>query len=262
MHTYFECNRPVSFIVCLVLAFGVGACGDVGDGDNQAQAVSKEEMPERIAELKCEKEFSCCSASEREALMVGFSDDYSTEQDCKDAIEARALEDLPARRDAVEAGRASYNAEKVGECLAYVESKSCSDFDSGNFVEECFPLFAPKVEPGGSCEEGFECKSGFCVGSMCVSYAAGGEDCSESICQDGFYCNSSDVCSATKTKSNGESCSDYAACESAICENSVCRPKRTGGESCDDNSECVSGVCDMSGLGDTTCLADPVCDGN
>jgi len=251
-------NFAISFTVCLMLVLGVGACGDDG-GDSQAQPVSKDDMPDRLAGLYCEKVFSCCSATEREGIL-GNTQEFSSEQNCMDTLSSEFRGRLPALRDAEEAGRASYDGEKVGECLAEAESKSCSDFDKAAFLADCFPATTAKVSPGGSCEESFECKDGTCSeNSTCVALATGGDDCSEAMCEDGFYCDSSSVC--RPKKSNGESCSSFAECESAICENSVCSPKKTAGETCVADIDCVSGVCNRNDQGDDTCLAAPVCDG-
>lgn len=256
-------GRTLSVIIIATGIALLAACG--GNG----KPVPMDEMPDRMAETYCKQMFECCSSSERNAQTGdGLSIDTSSEQQCRDTYGGLVQTFLLAPlRTSVDEGRAEYDGEKMGNCLADLDSDDCSNFPpDGRSPTTCDEAIIPKVELGGTCARDYECKQGKCDKDnsdadtgTCKQLPGGGEDCEGFRCREGYYCGG-DSCQPAKAQ--GETCISGSMCESSVCDGGTCAPKKSGGESCERDGVCKSGLCNENEDGDGgTCLSAPACDG-
>jgi len=117
-----------------------------------------------------------------------------------------------------------------------------------------------KQENGELCLVNTDCKSGICVGELCMSgKQAVGDDCDTNVeidfatgiktkVDDDADCSSGvcvkGICRESGRRANGESCSTADHCTSRICANGECREaRREEDKKCDIDDACVSRVC-------------------
>jgi hypothetical protein len=156
------------------------ACSDEGG------PIALEKMPAELRRVLCEKVYSCCTPAERMANPLIGHDVAS----CITALPNYATFLLGDFADSVAKGRASYDAEKMGKCLAALDKQSCAQLKSPlegvDVGDVCEDVLQPKVAVGSPCSEYWDCVGGWCEGDAgglmdrCTALKADGAECDES----------------------------------------------------------------------------------
>jgi hypothetical protein len=158
----------------------------------------------RVFDLQCKQIFACCDAAERVHLGLG-----ATEEECR--ADRAGYEQLAVNfiKSDLDADLAVVDEAALASCLTTIEASSCSTYFERR-DRNCERAFAPTVEPGGDCNSNVACRSGLCVGFVCVgdTRAVGaacesGDDCLSSNCQGGA-CAASAVVAACGGASAGK----------------------------------------------------------
>jgi hypothetical protein len=169
-------------------------------------------------------------------------------------------------KDAIAAGRISYNAGAAQSCLNLFSSIGCNFNTAGLDVNVCRSIITPKVQPGGMCLEDEECINGFCTHptggngcpGTCTPYIVSGANCSSNIsgCAPTQWCNTTSGNVCTDLGKQGDACS-FGSCQSNLnclddgTGNTTCQPLPTKGQHCSD--ACAPGLrCDIPSM---TCMA-------
>ncbi len=198
-----------TFVVTASLVATVG-CGG-GSSGSTGGPVALDQFPAAYTKVLCDQNFKCAS-----------TDDIAgrTKQDCIDMNSSTLTFILPQLRASQQKGRFSYDAAKMGTCIAGLGALSCTDWVSG-LAEPvgCEGAFVPKVAVGGACQQDAECVDGACDGAdtsktppidgVCKAKIAHGATCAiEDTCADGDYCDG--VCKSQKA--GGVDCTGSDEC--------------------------------------------------
>lgn len=192
-----------------------------------------EAQQQRLVELECRRRVECCGS-------------LYTEQDADVCATTRSLSlsILSARiGDAVERGRASFDAARFQACISALEQLDCAAFISaagGALPAPCRDYVQGKLGVGARCTDHLECETGRCafvnpppeqieatehVGT-CAPQSLEGGDCSgaEEDCLPEFECRprptGGHVC--TRGAPAGSPCAQGADCDSNTCEADRC----------------------------------------
>jgi hypothetical protein len=148
----------------------------------------------RVFDLQCARIFSCCAPDERARFGLG-----ATEEACRAdraAYEQLAVNFIQADLDADLLG---VDEAALASCLTAIEASSCSAYFERR-DRNCESAFAPRVELGGDCYSNVACRSGLCVGFVCVgdtralgAACESGDDCLSSNCQGGVCAESASL---------------------------------------------------------------------
>ena len=225
--------------------------GDVGDGDVE-QGDGEEEGPieeelvdvfQRLHDAECSMLFRCCGETERR-VVFGLEGD---EDDCREGFAAMIFDiDQGIVNASVAARRARLDEESVALCVASFLGLACDDWTTleparSEHLDGCRDMIQPEVTIGESCFNDFECFTGYCARGFdeegsCQELVKQGEDCFESPCERGLYC---DVF------------------------NEVCLPGQSNGSACFNDQECASGNCAQIADGSLSCQEPlAICGGN
>jgi hypothetical protein len=268
--------RALSFLSVAVLVASLGGCGK---SEGSAEAIPRDELPERIASLLCESVAGCCRSA-------GLAVDLAA---CKIGTTAELREDF----DDDDTTRVSYDGQAAGECLAAAAPLFVCGEADGPAPPACERIFHGSVPLGEDCGGDRECARsegqsvvcdygadgllpmrctalpvsphgkqgeaciGTCEGANCIGVlppdpapgVGGGApvplpDPVTCYRDEGLYCDSSGVCAPLLQV--GDACNDYAACAGdGFCDSAtqVCRAPRGNGQPCSGDDECQSGVC-------------------
>jgi hypothetical protein len=219
----------------LVLAIAIAAGGTMGC--SQAPAIPPDQIDDELAEVGCEAAFRCCDMAEIDVIFGGT---VSTEAECEVSYGnlLRAL--LGFVEPGIAAGRASWNAQSAGDCVAYLRGRPCSDINmvlpssTGFTYPACNAMITPLTGPGDACANDLECTTGFCNGGgttasgTCANEPGNGETCT-GRCTDGHYCEAGLAGGAVcrPLLENGMPCTSGVACRSGNCESSFCAAAMT-----------------------------------
>lgn len=189
-----------------------------------------DDVCEHMARASCAFAESCCQTS-------GMGHDG---EGCEAALRA----DCEAKVAKVRAGRMTFHADAVDDCLdarrkryAMCEVNVAEDFEHADLV--CRNVFLGAVREGDACDDIDECRlpppekamAVLCLNGVCsfkpVYFPVGeGEECeTTAFCAFGLYCardSTSEAGTCTKTKPSGESCEDFDECLSWKCEDGRC----------------------------------------
>jgi MYXO-CTERM domain-containing protein len=175
-------------------------------------AVPLDQFPGRYAQAFCAQNFKCCSATDiGQHTMQQCTDDTATGL----SLIGTLISDGQTRN------RVSYDAAKMGMCVAAVAQLSCDDWKKGftlwtNQPDACKAAVAPKVAVGAACQQDIECTTAHCEGvdssatplvdGRCTILLAAAASCAGGLsCADGLYCGeTSQKCVARKAA--GQSC--------------------------------------------------------
>jgi hypothetical protein len=148
----------------------------------------------RVFDLQCKQIFACCDAAESARLGLG-----ATEEACREdraGYEQLAVNFLRADLDE---DLTSLDEAALESCLTAIEASSCSTYFERR-DRNCERAFAPKVDVGGDCYSNLACRSGLCVGFVCVgdtralgAACVSGDDCLSSNCLGGACAESASV---------------------------------------------------------------------
>ncbi|MEP7119757.1 MAG: hypothetical protein ABJE95_02560 [Byssovorax sp.] len=148
----------------------------------------------RVFDLQCARIFSCCAVAERAKLGGG-----ATEEACR--ADRAGYEQLAVNfiRADLDADLLTINEGALATCLTTIEASSCSAYFERR-DRNCERAFAPTVEAGGDCSSNLACRSGLCVGFVCVgdtralgAACASSDDCLSSNCLGGACAASATV---------------------------------------------------------------------
>ncbi len=234
--------RNMSILNAAVLAlglFGAGGCG----GGGSSNPVPIEQLDARFAHSVCAKLLECCTTAELMQFFPGGAPANAAA--CETQLTPVAAQFVFKNAHAsITASRATYSADKAGECFDALDSAACTKFNPDNFgtvSAACDVAIVGNVAAGGACAAETDCSGtdSFCEGTSggtatdghCAAVPGNGESCS-GPCKDGSYCD------------NGTS---------------KCATLKADGTDCVDSSECKGGKCDS---GTSKCVTPaPTCDG-
>jgi len=189
-----------------VVGLSLCACSS-NDGDGGS---NEDEVPDLstvagflTAEARafCSKLYECCSADD----LMANPQARDSASDCA-AFTRSATSNFSAHTDAVAAQRLEYDAAMGQQCIDNYPLWSCDDVRAGTLgaVASCAETLVPKVMPGGSCEQSYECIDTWCDygDRICVQRKADGEPCNLYLeCASG-YCELGVGCSVPPATSN------------------------------------------------------------
>jgi len=210
-------------VLALGLLLQASACG--GDG-----GVPLDQFDDGIARSACTKIFACCDVGARNALLFDFNPStLTTEAECEDRVRAFVRMDISLEQPAIEAGKIAYHGDVASDCLAALDSASCSELRYDLFsAGSCGQVLVGTVARGEACDTGPECAGddSFCMGSspplvpgICAVRPAEGKPCPDGECARGSYCK-------------GEF------------PGGTCAPLEADGGPCQWHDDCQSGSCD------------------
>jgi Dickkopf N-terminal cysteine-rich region len=220
--------RNSTTLNALIFALGLVSVSGCGGGDNDGTAstpIPIAEIDAKFTHSVCAKVFSCCDMAERTKFFEAFNPVPTTVEECENQFGVLVKFAFDSWRSSVSAGRASYDENKAGQCIATVDNTACSDFDSSG-GEVCEAMFAGTVAAGQACAGDFECVQGnYCQGlgapgsqGMCAALPGANEACPDGQCADGTYCKSG-TCAALEA--NGQGCEEPENCQSGYCDASA-----------------------------------------
>ncbi len=208
----------------------------------------------RLVAAMCSKATETCCTESGATFLPGW---------CNDVVMGYCT----SRIDAVNAGRATYEADQLEACAKSYEAPSIAcraEFiPSVRAGSACAHLFNGTKEAGSDCTNGAECKAppgGIaycdamakkCRASMVVAEGATCNFVGSTLryCDDGLYCDfSTSMAACRKELATGAACTstNYIACGySATCVDGKCGAGLPEGAACAENSECSSWTCAM-----------------
>jgi len=176
---------------------------------------------------------------------------WEDEQTCLDVDFGHARSSytvIPAATAAVDAGKATYDANAAGDCVAAFASSGC-DYASDHDADACAKAFVGLAAIGAACANDQECSSGSCSiaysgpsrcpSGVCVAPPTIGNSCST-----GTYCGPNAYCDGTTCRARGQAgdrcdsgygqCADDLDCvpDAGFMGPGRCRPEVADGESC------------------------------
>jgi hypothetical protein len=225
----------------LLVILGLTACSGGGSGGG---AVSPDQIAGVLGHATCAKLSTCCTQQEFKDQTLGST----SEAQC-DALFAGLIDTVFTKtlKSSIDAGRVIYHGDRLGDCIAVIDSVSCTEYQAlnngaGSFIGSgCDDPFEGQVAIGGDCANDFDCTSEFCSGDS--------TDTNGNI--------TFGKCIVEPTP--GQPC-DHAECgRNAFCDNPMCVALKPDGASCVNKDECVSNGCNG---GPGTCGPSMTCDGN
>ncbi len=187
-----------------------------------------------LADFDAEAEAALCA----NAVKCGR---YTTEAECKKYVDFNGAQ----LKATVTANKATYDADKAGDCLDAIRSQSCSSSaeNKREAPAACNDFVKGKTVAGGACTDGTQCTSGSCkVPASDVACAAGtcnpdavaaGGSCVDAECQNGLFCNEANVCATLLPI--GSMCFASSECaygSTCFGEPGVCTATAASGTSC------------------------------
>jgi hypothetical protein len=266
-------KRVVGWLGLVVVCGVLGGCKSADQ--EEAAAISREELPAAIASVLCDSLRDCCSAAK-------FVFDSAS---CAAGVSAR----LDAYLDQRTTAAVSYDARAAGDCLAQLEQTvrcgrtegaenegACRRMLSGTLAEGQPCSLTPECAEPGICSQDFATRESTCVHETIRTLVHGREgDACSMTCDDedacsypelpgdtsgepteptaprvGCYIEDSLVCIETcqRLKDVGEPCAGAGGCKD-FCdrESMVCAAPRQNGAACREGFECQSGSCRLAG---------------
>jgi hypothetical protein len=197
----------VKSLAALVIALLVVSCGSGAPGSPDGAAslgdggVPFDQMAGLWRKALCNKIYSCCSPAELMSNPAVGKDSPT----CQTALNGEASLFLADLEASVQAGRVVYHGDKMAECLAGLQARSCDQLKmppgDKNLTQQCPGVIESKVPIGGLCSGYFDCIGGWCEGDdgptmdMCSPRKPLGGDCDEGPeCQSGVCDDDARVC--------------------------------------------------------------------
>ena len=266
-------RRACAWLGLALVCASLGGCGET-----EAEAIPREQLPAKVAEVFCQSLGSCCSSA-------GFAFDAARCQSSISATYAALLDDTSSPN-------VIYDGQAAGDCLSTLgPSLQCGrSSPSGSSGASCGPVFQGTLKPGQACQDSRECERpaggivqctiqlnatdtakvcivenvgaagtageacvGSCDADICGFGSPGGGNASEptAVCyrRDGLYCAPSGKCESLQKR--GSPCGDSGECErGSFCDDAtaLCTAPRAANELCSSDQECLSGNCDDDSL--------------
>ena len=188
-------------------------------GDSGGVTVPLGQLANAYATVVCTKNFACCAQADLKGKALAT---------CESDIVSQVQPGLQAIFDGIARGRTVYYPDRAGQCLQGIEGVGCTSWPinaGGGLPPGCDAIVSPQVASGGACRSAVECVTGFCSGATssadgtCLPRAGSGENCAQvffqNSCQDGLFCDSNSICSATRPE--GAVCTRARDCTSQTC---------------------------------------------
>jgi len=222
-------------------------------GDSGGATVPLDQLANAYATVVCTKNFACCTQADLKGKSLAT---------CTSTVASQLQPGVQAISDGIFRARTIYHPDRASQCLQGIEGVSCQAWPMSpatNLPPGCDAIIVPQVASGGACRSAAECATGLCSGASstadgtCLPRAGSGETCVQVLfqnsCQDGLFCDSNSICSATK--SEGAVCTRARDCISQTCSvapdagadaGNVCQPA-----ACYSSGPFVSAGCSMGG---------------
>jgi hypothetical protein len=207
----------LGFALSIVVAGG--ACG--GGSGTGGGSVPVSQFAAQYSQAMCTQNFKCCSASDIDGRMM---------QDCVNTN--GALFDVLAGSimDGQAKNRLSYDATKMGMCIAALKALTCDVWQMGLSMSSqpavCLAAITAKVAAGGACQSDLECMTAHCEGAdtsttpptdgSCTTLTAAGGSCVSVDCADGLHCDGTTHTCVANTP-GGQACTSDDQCTNLVC---------------------------------------------
>jgi len=215
--------QKLSTLMVTLAIVSLTSCGGGSDGSE----LSLDDLASRSAAAFCQKLYQCCNADEIAQMESKY--EFSGESGCADYF-AGGMEQFFATpmRNAVAAGRGSYDAAKAQACLDAYQALGCTGSnDMNDFFDNCDSPYSGLQAAEAECVNSFECQAGlYCSTNTktCQAFVAENGTCGtsgEPYCGAGLYCDAA-----------GNTCVPQKA-ENAACTSTI---ECQAGLVCDENS--------------------------
>jgi hypothetical protein len=225
-----------------------GLLASVGCGGN---SVSQKDLPTELVNTVCAKSVKC--------------GEFVSLTECKRFYTAFGFFDQIIKT--IELGKASYDPDKMGECLDAFSSQTCDSTSKSNREQPqaCRDAIKGKTTTGGACTDDSQCASSNCrVTAQPMACAAGtcdgepgavGASCAMAACNPGLFCESASKTCKTYLAA-GASCMNNDECDyglSCLGEVQTCKAPPKTGEACPDGECALSG--DYCNATSNTCVS-------
>lgn len=234
-------TRLLSLALALTSSLALPGCGGSGGGP-----VALANVPAEFVDAVCTWQTRCHAFTS------------------KSACEKVVFADVDSEVGSAQAGRATYDAAKAGDCIDSIRDTGCSVlavFDALN-SSSCEQVFTGTVAVGGTCITNVDCAAngrcehtggncdpdvsccmGTCTAGPAINQPVGTTCTSSNNCADGLYCKSATgggtrSCTARITLENAQcdrqdSCASPLVCTGAEGANPTCRRLPAEGGTCD-----------------------------
>jgi hypothetical protein len=211
-----------------------------GDSDPVASYIAT------YARSYCHRVFECCAAADVRSV-YGATDRASCVDEASCVIEtASELNGLAAPE--VADGIWRFDESAASKCLSDLQGACSTLFDphNGDLVI-CNNVFSGAVPLGGHCVIDFDCVSGACPGSTCVTGTRPPCATMTMSCGVNEFCDLRSGCQPVPVA--GAPCPDLVCADGLACVAGECGTPRADGQSCTTPTDC-SGACalDVGGL--------------
>ncbi len=263
------------------LLVSLGCACFVGCKADEADAISRADLPARYADLLCNSLGPCCQQG-------GFVFNAAS---CKTDVSAEVEHDLSE----LDSSEVSYDAQAAGDCLAAFTLECGRSTKDEDDIPACSRIFQGKLAIGQACDSDTECKGSIDDSVGCeedanfnrvctaisrtdLTHAKAGEACGRTCeapgsCSDSrspgttvpsaptaacyrsdkLYCGGAGICKPLA--GIGQACEGYDSCGGAAFCNSqgvvsggICVAPRPDGEPCQNYDECQNGYCKETGV--------------
>jgi hypothetical protein len=229
---------------------------------------------EEFAKVACHNMYRCCSESQIERNL-GVSEPR-TEAQCREDKRRNCVRASAAVRDSLAAGRVTFNAAPLNECLSSIlaPDDTCSTYVTElPWTTACEgQVWVGTVAMGGNCFFDHDCagapKSAECgPDQKCMALPTSGFPCPNGQCAEGFFCGNTGTCQAQLAENapcmNSTQCQKDLFCDLAATPMPICTARKPGGSPCTSDFGCVSGDCvpGKCAVTGTTCFTDTQCSG-
>lgn len=241
-------------VACLfVSVLGLLAVGCGGDGVEIS--ANEDNVCGEIAEVACNNLYQCCTEGEIEDFLN--VSEPRTELQCREDVKRACQRSILTLNDSFAAGRVTFNAERMNECLGAIVAPedSCGEIvPTLPWREACMEsAWVGTVAVGGTCIFGHDCAGApdnFCAPNQkCTAKPTAGFPCG-SGCASGFYCQTGTGTAICQPRlAAGAPCTSTSQCQTELfCDTSalpmpVCAARLPGGSPCTSSSGCASGQC-------------------
>src|SRR5215831_5069833 len=110
----------------VVAIFAVSGCGSVERGSG----VPLDTAPREIAQAICPKAYGCCMASQLSGNSMAGTDEAS----CEVQTEQGYRTQLATVQDSQDAGRSTYDGDKLDACLKTIRAADCATLNMTNHI--------------------------------------------------------------------------------------------------------------------------------
>jgi len=213
-------------LVLLVAGCGGGSGGSGGIGDDDGGGWD-DTRGQRLADAYCDRMLDCCTPAEMNAENSVFQLDGGGCRLLFETVYDGAF--FPMLEDGEAAGTVEVDWAAFDQCIELISHATCEEIAAGEAFAPCENVIQGQIADGSQCNQGFECRSGYCANvagdnATCGQRPGGGDACN-GTCAQGYYCDTT----CLPQKPNGQACSDSDECADGGCVGGVCAVICDGG---------------------------------